>query len=200
MRSDRGVKTADVQLIADETLKVKIPRPSSWKPAPLQPPYLATGITCFWQSAYFISWTPVSQKNTITFYIKVKGGMTHGLYQYLSTQPDQRANIKCSVEGPYGHRQPLQHYSSVSYITGEQLFKLVHRVSDLQQQDAGQISRIVSGDSSSELILQDINESSGAIAFVACGHSTYVDETRKVVANNLPDGKRVDFFDQIQIW
>ncbi|KAF7581838.1 FAD-binding domain family protein [Clavispora lusitaniae] len=275
-----GVKTADVQLIADETLKVKIPRPSSWKPAPLQHAFIYFfRPTCFWQSHPFTIVDSVLEKNTITFYIKVKGGMTHGLYQYLSTQPDQRANIKCSVEGPYGHRQPLQHYSSVSYITGGNgIPGLYASALDLSSKNAGQnvklywvirhwksvewfyeelkrlqgtnVQPIVyvtqfdtpldkcfiekfedntstdekkSEDSNGnhinnlieklsfvdfrpgrpnveELILQDINESSGAIAFVACGHSTYVDETRKVVANNLPDGKRVDFFDQIQIW
>lgn len=275
-----GVKTADVQLIADETLKVKIPRPSSWKPAPLQHAFIYFfRPTCFWQSHPFTIVDSVLEKNTITFYIKVKGGMTHGLYQYLSTQPDQRANIKCSVEGPYGHRQPLQHYSSVSYITGGNgIPGLYASALDLSSKNAGQnvklywvirhwksvewfyeelkrlqgtnvqpivyvtqfdtpldkcfIEKFEDNTSTDEkkledsngnhinnlieklsfvdfrpgrpnveeLILQDINESSGAIAFVACGHSTYVDETRKVVANNLPDGKRVDFFDQIQIW
>lgn len=283
-----GIRTADVQLIADETLKVKIPRPSYWKPGPLQHAYIYfLRSSCFWQSHPFTVIDSVAEKNTITFYIKVKGGMTHGLYKYLSTQPDQRASIKCSVEGPYGSRQPLQHYKSVSYFTGgngipglyssalalgsknstksatqniklywvirhwksiewfyEELKKLEHTtvktivyvtafhtpldqcfIDKFEDQSSAEEKKSDDEDKDSEMshvynlmdklshvefrsgrpnvtevVLQDINESAGSVAFLACGHNTFVDETRKVVAENLPEGKRVDFYDQLQHW
>ncbi|RCK56646.1 putative ferric reductase transmembrane component [Candida viswanathii] len=97
-----GLKTAKVQLIANETVRVSVSRPSWWKPFP--------GCHAF---IYFmrplVSGNPsihhcrlAVEANTITFYIKVKGGMTHGLYQYLAQQPGQTAQIKVSIEGPYG--------------------------------------------------------------------------------------------------
>lgn len=280
-----GIKTADVQLIADETLKVKIPRPSYWKPGPLQHAYIHFfRAHCFWQSHPFTLVDSACEKNTITFYIKVKGGMTHGLYQYLSTQPDQRANIKVSVEGPYGTLHPLQHYQSVSYLAGgngipglyNSAFHLAKKEAskssnkniklywvirhwksiewfyeELKKLEETSVKAIVyvtafntpldqsfidkyedqssseekKSDSDSdmvhvdilmeklshvefrsgrlnveEVVLNDITEASDGIAFVACGHSNFVDQTRKTVANNLPEGKRVDFYDQLEHW
>lgn len=113
-----GVRKAKVQLIADETLKVTVKRPSYWKPFAgahafvhfLRP-------SCFWQSHPFTIVDEVSEKNTITFYLKVKGGMTHGLYQYLKKQPNQISEIPISVEGPYGHQLPLSRYDSQIFIS-----------------------------------------------------------------------------------
>lgn len=114
-----GVKPASVQLIADETLRVEIQRPKYWKPYPgchafihfLRP-------TCFWQSHPFTIIDSVDKENTITFYLKVKGGITHGLYQYLSKQPDNKAVIKVMVEGPYGNRSPIRNYPTSVFIAG----------------------------------------------------------------------------------
>lgn len=281
-----GIRTAEVQLIADETLKVKVARPSYWKPGPLQHAYIYFfRSTCFWQSHPFTVVDSVAEKNTITFYIKVKGGMSHGLYKYLITQPDQKASIKCTVEGPYGSLEPLQHYKSVSYFTGgngipglyssalhlgaksttkstNQNIKLYWIIrhwksiewfyEELKKLETTSIKTIVyvtrfdspldqsfidkfedlssSEEKKSEsednemvhvhnlmeklphvefrsgrpdvqaIVSQDIDESAGAVAFLACGHNTFVDETRRVVANSLPEGKRVDFYDQLQHW
>lgn len=114
-----GVRTAKVQLIADETLRVLVPRPSWWKPFPgchtfiyfLRP-------TCWWQSHPFTIVDSIDGENTITLYLKVKGGATHGLYKYLSKQPDNTANIKVLVEGPYGNRIPVDKYDSAVFIAG----------------------------------------------------------------------------------
>lgn len=114
-----GVRTAQVQLIAGETLRVTVSRPGYWKPFPgchafihfLRP-------SCFWQSHPFTIVDSDTSKNTITFYLKVKGGLTHGLYQYLAKQPDNKANIKVSVEGPYGNRIPVHHYDTAVFVAG----------------------------------------------------------------------------------
>lgn len=112
-----GIKNAKVELIAKETLKVTVKTPSFWRPFPgahgfvyfLRP-------TTFWQSHPFTIVKQVNEKNTITFFIKVKGGMTHGLYKFLNKAPGQKAYIPITVEGPYGNRLPLDRYDNNVFI------------------------------------------------------------------------------------
>lgn len=114
-----GVQKAEVQLIANETLKVTIPRPSYWYAYPGAHAFIHfLRPTCFWQSHPFTVVDLQTQKNTVVFYLKVKGGVTHGLYQYLGQQPGKRATIKVMVEGPYGLRIPLRHCGSLVLIAG----------------------------------------------------------------------------------
>ncbi|CAI5759500.1 unnamed protein product [Candida verbasci] len=114
-----GVKTADVQLIANETIKVIVNRPKYWKPFPGCHAFIHFfRPTCFWQSHPFTIVDSINETNTITFYLKVKGGMTHGLYQFLSKQPNQKAKIKVSVEGPYGNPLPLSNFDYNLLIAG----------------------------------------------------------------------------------
>lgn len=108
-----GVRTADVQLKANETVKVTVSKPPYWKTFPGAHAYIHFfRPTMFWQSHPFTIVESSEDKGTITFYLKVKGGMTHGLLKYLSNQPEQKAKIKVSVEGPYGKRYPLSRYDS----------------------------------------------------------------------------------------
>lgn len=275
-----GVQTAEVQLIADETLKVKIPRNLRWSAHPMSHAYIYFfRSTCFWQSHPFTVVDSAIEEKTICFYIKVKGGMSHGLYKYLSTQPEQKANIKCTVEGPYGSRQPLQHYASAVFLSGgngipglyagaldlskktstNQKIKLYWIIrhwksvewfyEELRRLEGTAVQPIVyvtqyntpldkaftdkfeddssSGDEKKSeqesfdavlreklsfvefregrpnveaLIKEEIAELSGSTAFIACGHSSFVDESRKIVGSNLPEGKRVDFYDQMETW
>ena len=53
-----------------------------------------------------------------------------------------------------------------------------------------------------DLIVDEIRESQGSIAFVTCGNPTMVDEVRYFTSHNLSnsDHKRVDFYDQLQVW
>lgn len=277
-----GVRTAEVQLIAGETLKVKVPRPASWKSFPMSHSFIYFfRPTCFWQSHPFTVVDSAVEDNIITVYIKVKGGMSHGLYKYLSTQPEQKARIKCSVEGPYGTREPLQHYSTVAFLAGgngipglysgaldltkratnqklkfywvirhwksvEWFYEELQRLESTSVQpivyvtqydtplDECFIEKFEESDSSSEekkssdeetvnhverlksklsfvefragrpdvegIIREEIAESSGSIAFAACGHDSFVDASRKITLANLPEGKRVDFYDALQTW
>ncbi|EGW35517.1 uncharacterized protein SPAPADRAFT_146859 [Spathaspora passalidarum NRRL Y-27907] len=52
------------------------------------------------------------------------------------------------------------------------------------------------------LIQDEIKESPGSTFFVACGHPIMVDEVRYQCCKNIdnPEKKRVDFFEQLQIW
>ena len=53
-----------------------------------------------------------------------------------------------------------------------------------------------------EMVLQEIDESNGSVAFVTCGHPLMVDDLRHSVVSNLDNtkGKRVEFFEQLQVW
>lgn len=279
-----GVKTAEVQLIADETLRVKVPRNRWWRPFPLSHAFIYFfRPTCFWQLHPFTVVDSAVEDKTITMYIKVKGGMTHSLCRYLNTQPERKARIKCSVEGPYGSRAPLQHYSSAVFLSGGngvpgmyaaavnlartqltqkiQLYwiirhwKLIEWFYDelkaLEQTlvqpivyvtqydtplDRDFIEKVEEDVSLDEkrstdgektaledvvpklkqalhfvefragrpdlegLVAAEIAEAQGLVAFVACGHNSFVDKLRKIIANLLPEGKRVDFYDQMETW
>ncbi len=117
-----GVQTATVELKSNETLRVTVPRPKYWKPFPGCHAFIHfIRPTMFWQSHPFtIVDTKVedTDKHTITFYLKIKGGVTHGLYQYLAQQPSHTAMIKVCVEGPYGSRIPLDRFSNAVFIAG----------------------------------------------------------------------------------
>lgn len=273
-----GIKTAEVQLFDDENLKVKIPRNKYWKPFPMAHCFIHFfRFNCFWQSHPFTVLDSVVEDQVITFYIKVKGGMLSSLCQFLSSQPERKARIKCSVEGPYGHKAPLQHYQDVVFLAGgrgipglfsgawdltkrqgNQNIKLYWVIrhwalvewfyEELQRLEGTTVQPVVyvtrpeenlgsafiqsfededSDEKKSEenvdvaaalrsrfpfvefrekrpdmesLIKNDIAEASGSVAFVACGHCELVDYLRKVIAENLPEGKRVDFYDQMQTW
>ncbi|RLV96177.1 putative ferric reductase transmembrane component [Spathaspora sp. JA1] len=53
-----------------------------------------------------------------------------------------------------------------------------------------------------QLIENEINLSPGSISFVACGHPLMVDEVRYYSCKNIdnPHKKRVDFYEQLQLW
>lgn len=89
-----GVKKANVELIANEVLKVTIPRPQWWRPFPGSYAYIYFLKPAFcWQSHPFTLVDSVQENNTLTFYIKVKGGMTHGIYKQLLCTPSQCATF-----------------------------------------------------------------------------------------------------------
>jgi predicted ferric reductase len=108
-------------LIANETLKVTVARPRYWKPFPGCHAFIHfIRPTCFWQSHPFtiVDQVEDDKTHTITFYLKVKGGVTHGLYKYLSRQPENKATIKVTIEGPYGNRLPLDRYDTAVFLSG----------------------------------------------------------------------------------
>lgn len=116
-----GAPKATVQLIANETIKVTVRRPKYWKSFPGCHAFIHfVRPTCFWQSHPF---TIVDEKNedgsnTISMYLKVKGGATHGLYKHLANQPNNKATIRVLIEGPYGQRLPLHRYDTAVFLTG----------------------------------------------------------------------------------
>lgn len=52
-----------------------------------------------------------------------------------------------------------------------------------------------------KIVATEVNDSAGSTCFVACGHPLMVDELRaEVVAVVAKSEKRVDFFEQLQVW
>lgn len=120
-----GARDAQVELMMDGTLRVTCARPSWWNARPGQHAFINfLRPTMFWQSHPF---TIVEEAlpadsaigtHTMTMYLKVKGGVTHGLYKYLAQCPGNKATIKVAVEGPYGANIPLQKFDLAVFITG----------------------------------------------------------------------------------
>lgn len=281
-----GVRTAELELLPDGVLKVTVPRPKCWKPHPLSHAFVYfIRPSCFWQSHPFTLVDSVTLENHVQFYVRVKGGLTHGLCQFVNKQPGQKTAVKCIVEGPYGAQKPLQHYATVAFIAGgcgipgvytaaaelghrgsNQKLRLIWVVRNLKsvlsfydelkhlensavrttvyvtreklpETDDDSVEtkdtkitadacceKLTTGHSDENfdarkslaalsfvefrnqrpdletIIKSEIEESSDSIAFVACGHASFVDDGRKAVAENLSREKRVDYFDQMQIW
>lgn len=114
-----GFPKSEVILLADETLKVVVPKPAHWKSVPgghafihfLRP-------SCFWQSHPFTFTTTGESSNEITLYCKIKGGVTHGLYQYLASHPGRTSQIRVALEGPYGEASAAKRYDSAVFVAG----------------------------------------------------------------------------------
>ncbi|KAG7663950.1 uncharacterized protein J8A68_002511 [[Candida] subhashii] len=114
-----GFPTSDVILLADETIKVVVPKPSYWKSIPgghafihfLKPTY-------FWQSHPFTFTESVEEKNNIVLYVKVKGGITHSLYQLLTKAPGKAIKMKVAIEGPYGEPTAARTADTAVFVAG----------------------------------------------------------------------------------
>ena len=114
-----GFPKADVILLADETLKVVIPKPRSWKSIPgghafihfIKPTY-------FWQSHPFTFTDSVENQNSIVLYCKVKGGITHSLYKTLNASPGRTCKIRVGVEGPYGEATAARYADTAVFVAG----------------------------------------------------------------------------------
>lgn len=113
-----GFPKARVSLLADDTIKVEIPKPSYWKTIPgghafihfLKPTY-------FWQSHPF-TFVESPADTHIILYCKVKGGITHSLYQLLVRSPGQAITMRVRVEGPYGEPTPARYADTAVFIAG----------------------------------------------------------------------------------
>ncbi|EMG49370.1 Ferric reductase transmembrane component, putative [Candida maltosa Xu316] len=113
-----GFPKAKVTLLANETIKVEIPKPSYWKSIPgghafihfLKPTY-------FWQSHPF-TYVDSPDNSHIILFCKVKGGITHSLYRLLAKSPGQATTIRVGVEGPYGEPTTAKYADSAVFIAG----------------------------------------------------------------------------------
>lgn len=117
-----GIRKANVQLVGEDTLRVTVTRPKWWTPFPGCHAFIHfVRPTVFWQSHPFTVVGDAAEADgsgTITLYLKVKGGVTHGLCKYLSKCPGKSAKVPVAIEGPYGTRLPLDRYDTLVFITG----------------------------------------------------------------------------------
>lgn len=291
-----GFPKAEVKLIADEVVKVSIPKPKYWKEIPgghafihfLRP-------SCFWQSHPF-TFVGTENDDKIIMYCKVKGGVTHGLYKYLSVFPEKKTYIRVGLEGPYGSPTLAKGYNTAVFLAGgngipglysevtdlarrskdniKQSLKLIWivrdyksliwfydelkslqntkiqttiyitrprtneginllsktlayelindeekmkhtfgekasseelsntHIKDLMAEEFPSISFEYVRPTIDEIISQEIKESLGSTAFIACGHAAMVDDVRYSVVDNIgkTGGKRIDFYEQLQVW
>ena len=104
--------------MANETLKVVIPKPRHWKSVPGGHAFIHfIRPTCFWQNHPF-TFVESPDGKSILVYCKVKGGITHSLYRYLSNNPGQTASIRVGVEGPYGEPTPARYADTAVFVAG----------------------------------------------------------------------------------
>ncbi|EGW35516.1 uncharacterized protein SPAPADRAFT_146854 [Spathaspora passalidarum NRRL Y-27907] len=107
------------------------------------------------------------------------------------TRPSNFSKIEesnSSKEGSIKSSELVNSYESVDVI--EQLKELSH-------------IHFKEGRPNLEQLVQDeVKDSPGSIAFVVCGHPIMVDEVRYQCVKNIgnPEKKRVDFYEQLQVW
>lgn len=114
-----GFPKATVSLLANDTLKVVVRRPHFWPAIPgghafihfLRP-------SCFWQSHQFTFTVSPDSDDNVVIFCKVKGGVTHGLYQYLHSHPGKTTQIRVTLEGPYGEPTHAKVYDSAVFVAG----------------------------------------------------------------------------------
>lgn len=114
-----GAPTATVTVLADETLKIVVPKPKYWKSIPgghafihfLRP-------SCFWQSHPFTFTDSPNSESSIVLYVKIKGGVTHGVTQHLLKSPGRTAKMRVCVEGPYGEPSSARQYKNAVFVAG----------------------------------------------------------------------------------
>ena len=55
--------------------------------------------------------------------------------------------------------------------------------------------------SASEIVIGEINEANGSVAFGACAHTEVVDEVRRTVASLVTSTRnKIDYFEEMQMW
>lgn len=114
-----GFKNAEIQLIADDTFKITVKNSKWFAPFPGSFGYVYfITPTMFWQSHPFTIVESVSNKNESNIFVKTKKGITKRLNKQLAKLPDGKKTIRISVEGPYGHRAPVEKYDTVLLMAG----------------------------------------------------------------------------------
>jgi ferric-chelate reductase len=114
-----GAPLAKIQFISDETFKVQVKRKQNWKPYPgcyvfihfLHP-------SIFWQSHPFTIIDSVLNDLEVTIYIKAKEGLTSKVLAIIGPRFGNSANMRVSLEGPYGNQSPADNFDNVVLISG----------------------------------------------------------------------------------
>lgn len=115
-----GFPLAKVELIAEDAIKVTVPKPRNWKSIPGGHAWLHFLLGWyFWQSHPFTFVEITKDYGTdIVFYCKVKNGVTKKIGRKLANVPGRAIYMKVAVEGPYGETSPVNRHSNVTYFAG----------------------------------------------------------------------------------
>lgn len=114
-----GAPIASVTLVADETLRVVVPKPRHWKSVPGGHAFVYFMLPlCFWQSHPFTFTDSPNEKSSIVLYLKVKGGITRKLYKALLLCPGNTTTVRMCVEGPYGEPSAARKYQNAVFVAG----------------------------------------------------------------------------------
>ncbi|CUM64451.1 uncharacterized protein PRCAT00002055001 [Priceomyces carsonii] len=140
-----GAPVAKISLLAEETLKVIIPKPRYWKSSPGSHAFVHFGkLSCFWQSHPFTFTEVDSDSRDIVLYMKLKGGVTHGLYQHLLKCPERTTNMRVCVEGPYGEASSARVYKNAVFMAGGNGIPGIYsEVCDLAKRDMKQSLKLI---------------------------------------------------------
>lgn len=114
-----GCPEATVSLVADETMRVVVPRPKYWKLVPGGHAFIHfMRPSCFWQSHPFTFTIDSADDSNIVMYLKIKGGVTHGLHQQLVQAPNHTLKIRVAIEGPYGSPSMASRSDCAVFVAG----------------------------------------------------------------------------------
>ncbi|RLV90293.1 putative ferric reductase transmembrane component [Spathaspora sp. JA1] len=114
-----GVQKAEITLLADETLKIIVPKPNHWKTIPGGHAFVTfLRPTCFWQQHPFTFTTSHDSEGKIVFYVKVKNGITQKMYKHLRKCPGLTTTMNVIIEGPYGNPSNGRRAKDIVYIAG----------------------------------------------------------------------------------
>ncbi|ODQ58640.1 hypothetical protein WICANDRAFT_54650 [Wickerhamomyces anomalus NRRL Y-366-8] len=114
-----GFRNAQIELIADDTFKITVKHGKWFAPYPGSFGYVYfITPTMFWQSHPFTLIDSVLNKDETTIYVKTKAGITKRLNKQLAKIPGNKKTIRISIEGPYGHRAPIEKYDTALLLAG----------------------------------------------------------------------------------
>ncbi|GEQ68746.1 hypothetical protein JCM33374_g2414 [Metschnikowia sp. JCM 33374] len=114
-----GFPKATVTLLADDCLRVVVPKPSYWKSVPGGHAWVYFCHSWyFWQSHPFTFLDSTVEENKIVFILKTKKGATNYLAKKLTKLPGQTCSIRVCVEGPYGEACSVKGHDNVVFVAG----------------------------------------------------------------------------------
>lgn len=113
-----GFPKATVSLIADETLRVVVPKPAHWKSVPGGHSWLFFGKSWFFWQSHPFTFVETTDNGNIVFLCKVKTGVTKKVGKLLASVPGKTTTMRVAVEGPYGEPSPVKGHSSAVFVAG----------------------------------------------------------------------------------
>jgi len=114
-----GFRDAHIELSMGDTFKLTVKHGKWFQPFPGAYGYVYfITPTTFWQSHPFTIVDSVLNEDETIIYIKTKKGITNKLNKQLTKIPGNKKTIKISIEGPYGHRAPMEKYDTALFLAG----------------------------------------------------------------------------------